>query len=316
MGSAHGVVGVGAGQAAVGAGLLPTRLPRRRPGAQPLRQPPHLPQRQPGQCTGQQRQRQALADAAQVTGFAHLGNGCLQPAAHHLGSAGQWLAGHVQRHVVGQQVEHDAAVHLHAGVAVLQPQRDRARAVQRQHLTQQHLGLGGALGRRPAQLRTAEIDDAPLVQLQGHAGMHLRRAGGGCGQGGGVGGRQARRRGLGRGRRGRHLRPCRRRQQRQPQQQRGGQPRCPGQRAGAGAVKAGRRQAAGSGAPDSTRRLHVSGGAGPYSMGVGVGTPSSRRPVSSKVASPTIMCWVATCTLRSARCSGELANTAPPPARV
>jgi hypothetical protein len=55
---------------------------------------------------------------------------------------------------------------------------------------------------------------------------------------------------------------------------------------------------------------------GVYSICVGVGTSSSSRPVSSKVASPTIMCWVATCTLRSARCSGELANTAPPPARV
>jgi hypothetical protein len=135
-------------------------------------------------------------------------------------------------------------------MAVLQPQRDRARTVQRQHLAQQHLGLGGPLGRRPAQLRAAEIDDAPLVQLQRHAGMHLRRAGGGCGQGGGVGGRQAgqcgRGGGLERGCRGRSLRPHRR-QQRQPQQQRGGQPRGPGQRAGAGAGKAGRRQAAGSG---------------------------------------------------------------------
>jgi hypothetical protein len=144
-----------------------------------------------------------------------------------------------------------------------------------------------------------------LAAAAGRGAVSGGRQAGQCGRGGG----------LERGCRGRSLRPHRR-QQRQPQQQRGGQPRGPGQRAGAGAGKAGRRQAAGSGAPDSTRRLHVSGGAGRYSMGVGVGTPSSRRPVSSKVASPTIMCWVATCTLRRARCSGELANTAPPPARV
>jgi hypothetical protein len=49
LGGAHRMVRVGAGQAAVGAGLLPARQPRRRPGAQPLRQPPHLPQHQPGQ---------------------------------------------------------------------------------------------------------------------------------------------------------------------------------------------------------------------------------------------------------------------------